>query len=158
VTVFCPPPTLLRAMDCADPARELPDLRLCYVGGEAMPPDLADRWGASLWLENGYGPTECTVTVVRGRLRPGAPVVIGTPVPGHAALLLDEAGDQVRDGEVGELCLRGIGLARGYLGQPELTAERFRCCRASAASTAPAISRSACPTAGWCASAGSTRR
>jgi non-ribosomal peptide synthetase component F len=70
-TVLCPPPTLLRAMDVTMPRTELPDLRLCYVGGEALPADLADTWGRDLWLENGYGPTECTVTVVRGRVQPG---------------------------------------------------------------------------------------
>ncbi|MEO6598014.1 MAG: AMP-binding protein [Planctomycetota bacterium] len=125
VTVLCPPPTLLRAMDCEDPARELPLLRLCYAGGEAMPQDLADRWGKALWLENGYGPTECTVTVVRGRLMPKQPVTIGTPVPGHTALLLDDQLQPVPEGEPGELCIAGTGLARGYLGQAELTAQRF---------------------------------
>lgn len=125
ITVFCPPPTLLRAMDCAAPRAELPDLRLCYVGGEPLPADLAEHWGAALWLENGYGPTECTVTVVRGRVWPGRPVTIGTPVPPHRALVLDERLQPVVDGDAGELCVHGIGLARGYLGQPELTAARF---------------------------------
>ncbi len=125
VTVFCPPPTLLRAMDVRSPRAELPALRLCYVGGEALPVDLAELWGRELWLENGYGPTECTVTVVRGRVRPNAPVTIGAPVPPHRALVLDERLQPVADGEAGELCLHGPGLARGYLGQPELTAQRF---------------------------------
>ncbi|MBL8756124.1 MAG: amino acid adenylation domain-containing protein [Planctomycetes bacterium] len=125
ITVFCPPPTLLRAMDVRSPRDELPDLRLCYVGGEALPQDLADLWGAALWLENGYGPTECTVTVVRGRVHPGRPVGIGQPVEPHVAWLLDEDLQPVRDGEVGELCLAGPGLARGYLGLPDLTQQRF---------------------------------
>jgi non-ribosomal peptide synthetase-like protein len=125
ITILCPPPTLLRAMACDDPARELPALRLCYAGGEAMPQDLADRWGAALWLENGYGPTECTVTVVRGRLHPGEPVTIGTPVPGHTAWLLDDHQTPVPAGTPGELCIAGPGLARGYLGKASLTAERF---------------------------------
>jgi non-ribosomal peptide synthetase-like protein len=125
ITVFCPPPTQLRAMACADPARELPDLRLLYVGGEALPQDLADTWAAACWLENGYGPTECTVTVVRGRMRPGAPVTIGQPVEGHRAFLLDDQLRPVAEGEAGELCIAGPGLARGYLNQPDLTAARF---------------------------------
>ena len=41
ITVFCPPPTLLRMTACEDPARELPDLKLLYVGGEELPPDVA---------------------------------------------------------------------------------------------------------------------
>jgi non-ribosomal peptide synthetase-like protein len=125
VTVFCPPPTLLRAMDVRSVRGELPDLRLCYVGGEALPQDLADRWADDVWLENGYGPTECTVTVVRGRVRARAPVTIGTPVPPHVAWILGDDGAPVADGEAGELCIAGPGLARGYLGQPELTAQRF---------------------------------
>lgn len=125
VTVFCPPPTLLRAMDVRSPRAELPDLRLCYVGGEALPADLADLWGGELWLENGYGPTECTVTVVRGRVHPQQPVTIGEPVPPHAAHVLDERLQPVAEGQPGELCIAGPGLARGYLGLPELTAQRF---------------------------------
>ncbi|MBK8974692.1 MAG: amino acid adenylation domain-containing protein [Planctomycetes bacterium] len=125
ITVLMPTPTLLRATGCTDPARELPALRLVYAGGEAMPQDLADRWSRALWLENGYGPTECTVTVVRGRLRPGEPVTIGWPVDGNVAHVLDAERHPVADGEVGELWIGGVGVARGYLGRPELTAERF---------------------------------
>lgn len=125
VSVFCPPPTLLRAMDVRSPRAELPDLRLCYVGGEALPQDLADLWGAELWLENGYGPTECTVTVTRGRVHPCRPVTIGQPVPPHVAWILGEDGRPAPDGAAGELCIAGPGLARGYLGLPELTEQRF---------------------------------
>lgn len=125
ITVLCPPPTLLRATACTDPGRELPDLRLCYVGGEALPQDLADRWARDLWLENGYGPTECTVTVVRGRVHSGAPVGIGRPVRGHRALVLDEQLRDVATGAAGELCLAGPGLARGYLDRDELTRQKF---------------------------------
>ncbi len=125
ITVLCPPPTLLRSMHVTDVGRELPDLRLCYAGGEAMPQDLCDRWAAALWLENGYGPTECSVTVTRTRLQPGRPVSIGQPVPGNHAHVLDKDLHEIADGEPGELCIAGIGLARGYLGQPELTARQF---------------------------------
>ncbi|MCK5942542.1 MAG: amino acid adenylation domain-containing protein, partial [Planctomycetes bacterium] len=125
ITVLCPPPTLLRTMGCRSPRDELPELRLCYVGGEPLPRDLADLWGGALWLENGYGPTECTVTVVRGRVLPGEPVTIGAPVPPHVAHVLDERLQPVAAGEPGELCIAGPGLARGYLGLPELTEARF---------------------------------
>ena len=125
VTILCPPPTLLRTMGCRDPAEALPELRMCYVGGEALSQDLADVWGAALRLENGYGPTECTVTVVRGQVHPGEPVTIGSPVPPHIAHVLDEELQPVAPGDSGELCIEGPGLARGYLGKPELTADRF---------------------------------
>lgn len=122
ITVFCPPPTQLRAMG---PAAELPGVRLLYVGGEALPADLADRWARGRRLENGYGPTECTVTATRATVRAGEPVAIGRPVRGISAWILDEALREVPDGGTGELCLGGIGLARGYRNRPELTAERF---------------------------------
>ncbi len=125
VTVLMPPPTLLRATGCAAPHAELPDLRLCYAGGEAMPQDLADRWSDGIWLENGYGPTECTVTVVRGRLRPGAPITIGRAIAGNTAHVLDGDLMPVPDGEWGELCIAGASLARGYLGRPEATTAHF---------------------------------
>ncbi|MBL9089504.1 MAG: amino acid adenylation domain-containing protein [Planctomycetia bacterium] len=125
VSVFCPPPTLLRAMGCRDPQRALPALKLLYVGGEPLPDDLAAVWGRGRRLENGYGPTECTVTVVRAPIPPEGPVVIGFPVRGHEALVLDETQGPVADGEAGELCIAGVGLARGYLGRPDLTAEKF---------------------------------
>ncbi len=125
VTVLCPPPTLLRATGCRDPLAALPDLRLLYVGGEALPQELADRWASGRRMVNGYGPTECTVTVTRAEVRPGAPVTIGDAVPGNRALVLDEALDQVPHGAWGELCIAGIGVARGYLGREDLTREKF---------------------------------
>jgi non-ribosomal peptide synthetase-like protein len=127
VTVFCPTPTLLRATGCRDPERELPDLRLLYVGGEALPRDVAERWakGEGRRLENGYGPTECTVTALRARINSGDEVSIGSPIVGASAWVLDESLQQVPDGETGELCLGGVGLARGYHRRPELTAQRF---------------------------------
>jgi non-ribosomal peptide synthetase-like protein len=125
ITVFCPPPTLLRAMGVEDPARELPALRLVYVGGEPLPQDLSDLWSATLWLENGYGPTECTVTCTRGRMQPGVPVHLGDAVPGSRAIIVREDGTETIDGEEGELWMAGLCLADGYLGQPALTDERF---------------------------------
>jgi non-ribosomal peptide synthetase-like protein len=125
VTVFCPTPTLLRATGCRDPKHELPDLRLLYVGGEALPRDVAERWARGRRLENGYGPTECAVTALRAWIHPRAQVSIGKPVPGIDAWVLDESLRAVPDGEMGELCLGGAGLARGYHRRPELTAERF---------------------------------
>jgi non-ribosomal peptide synthetase-like protein len=125
ITVFCPPPTLLRAMGVNDPAQELPGIHLLYVGGEALPPDIADRWARGRSLVNGYGPTECTVTALRARIAEGQNVTIGRPVPGVHAWVLDDALEVVPDGGKGELCLGGIALARGYWNQPELTASRF---------------------------------
>lgn len=125
ITVLCPPPTLLRTTGCADPRSALPALKLVYVGGEALPTDVAARWAAGRRLENGYGPTECTVTALRTRIAPGDAITIGRPVPGLHAWVLNDALEEVPPGAAGELCLGGIGLARGYHRQPDLTAEKF---------------------------------
>jgi amino acid adenylation domain-containing protein len=94
-------------------------------GGEALPRDLAERLragGAALW--NVYGPTETTIWSTAWRVEEGA-VSIGRPLANTDALLLDRAVRPVPAGVWGELCLGGAGLARGYLGRPALTAERF---------------------------------
>ncbi|KUR71252.1 hypothetical protein AQZ52_11345 [Novosphingobium fuchskuhlense] len=124
-TVFCPPPTLLRSSGCRDPENALPDLKLLYVGGEALPRDIADRWAKGRRMVNGYGPTECAVTCLRGDIVPGGPITIGRPVPGMEAYVLDDALQQVTEGEQGELCMGGAGVARGYRHREDLTAEKF---------------------------------
>lgn len=125
ITVFCPPPTLLRATGCTDPQGELPQLRLLYVGGEGLPRDVVDRWAPGRRLSNGYGPTECSVTATRGDVHSGEAISIGRPVVNVVAVVLDDAGVEVATGTQGELCLGGAGLARGYWKRPDLTAERF---------------------------------
>jgi non-ribosomal peptide synthetase-like protein len=125
IAVFCPPPTLLRAMGCDRPEVELPELSFIYTGGEPLPQDLADRWSKGRRLVNGYGPTECAVTATRTDIRPGEPVSIGRPLPGLQAFVLDSALQEVAEGQWGELCLWGIGLARGYRNRPGQTAEKF---------------------------------
>jgi non-ribosomal peptide synthetase-like protein len=125
ITVLCPPPTLLRTTGCENPASALPDLSLVYVGGEALPKDVADRWSKGFRLENGYGPTECTVTATRTTIREGDTITIGWPIPGIQAWVLNESLSEVADGEQGELCLGGVALARGYRNRPDQTREKF---------------------------------
>ncbi|HEX4609892.1 MAG TPA: amino acid adenylation domain-containing protein [Urbifossiella sp.] len=125
VTVFCPPPTLLRTTGCARPDLALPRLRRVHVGGEALPADVAARWAPGRALVNDYGPTECSVVALRGIIAPDGPVSIGRPVPGTIVWVLDEALAEVPAGEPGELCLGGAGLARGYMNDPDMTARKF---------------------------------
>ena len=125
ITMLCPPPTLLRTLGRGNPETELPQLSLLYVGGEALPDDVANRWAKGRRLVNGYGPTECTVTSVRATIAPGDPITIGWPVRGLQAWVLNESLNEVEDGEKGELCLGGIGLARGYRNRPDLTELKF---------------------------------
>lgn len=125
ITVFCPPPTLLRATGCENPESALPGLKLLYVGGEPLPRDVADRWSAGRELVNGYGPTECTVTCLRERIEVGGAITIGKPVSGATARVLNDQLEEVPPGEQGELCMGGVGLSRGYRNHPDLTAEKF---------------------------------
>jgi amino acid adenylation domain-containing protein len=103
-------------------------LRLRLSGGETLPADLAGRLmapGVTLW--NLYGPTETTVYSAGGVVTGAADAaVIGPPVEHTRVYVLDERLMPVPAGVVGEVCLAGRGVARGYLGQPRLTARSFR--------------------------------
>jgi amino acid adenylation domain-containing protein len=96
-------------------------------GGEAMTADLATRLlprCRELW--NMFGPTETTVWSTAYRVEQPEPVMpIGLALPGEGAHVLDADAQPLAPGETGELYLSGIGLARGYRGQPDLTAARF---------------------------------
>lgn len=121
VTVLSCVPTLLAMMD-----QDVPSLRLLILGGEVCPPDLVRRW----WqpgrrVVNTYGPTEATVIATFADCHPDRPVTIGRPLPGYTVCLLDEKLQPLPAGIAGELCIGGLGLARGYVGRPELTREKF---------------------------------
>ncbi|MDI9888571.1 non-ribosomal peptide synthetase [Streptomyces sp. HNM0645] len=107
-------------------------IRALQSGGENLTTAGSSRarasFGPDCLFVNVYGPTEatvaCTVAVVDdGTGRPSAP--IGVPVHRTSVAVLDERGREVPDGELGELHVTGVQLARGYLGRPDLTAERF---------------------------------
>ena len=98
-------------------------------GGEALPRDLAADLLAragSVW--NLYGPTETTIWSAVWQVRAGEPVSIGLPVANTTCHVLDAAMRVVPEGVPGELYIGGDGVAAGYRGQPELTAERFVPC------------------------------
>lgn len=101
-------------------------LRVLLTGADVLhrqPPD-----GLPFTLVNNYGPTECTVVATSGRVDPGADggtPSIGRPIGDTTALLLDDALQPVAPGRVGELCLAGSLVGRGYRNDPQLTASRF---------------------------------
>ncbi|MRV71986.1 amino acid adenylation domain-containing protein [Duganella sp. FT92W] len=106
--------------------------RQCLVfGGEAVPPALlatVRRLAPGLAVYNHYGPTEATVGALMMEIAAeadGRAVGLGGPLPGYSVAIVDRQGRPVRDGCVGELLIGGPALAAGYVGQPELTAERF---------------------------------
>ncbi|MER7667433.1 amino acid adenylation domain-containing protein [Kitasatospora sp. NPDC096128] len=118
-------PTALAAL----PARGYPALRAIVSGGEAIGADLVAQWGRGRRLHNAYGPTETTVLgTLSGPLRPEAGPPLGEPIAGSRLFVLDEELRPVPPGVTGELYLAGASLARGYLGRPDLTADRFLPC------------------------------
>jgi amino acid adenylation domain-containing protein len=115
-------PTVVAAME----PQALASIRTLVVGGEASSAELVDRWSVGRTMANAYGPTECTVcATVAPDLRGGATPPIGRPIRGTRAYVLDRSLRPVPPGAVGELYLAGVGVARGYLRRPGLSAERF---------------------------------
>jgi mycobactin peptide synthetase MbtE len=118
------PPAVLPLLD---PER-LPDLRTLLTGSEAPGPEQVARWstGGRRFL-NLFGPTETTVLVswFEADGRWDRPLPIGRPAPNHRVYVVDDALREVAPGQPGELLAGGAGLARGYLGSPGRTADRF---------------------------------
>ncbi len=114
----------------------LPDsVRLVVIGGERALPERVAAWrarvGGDVRLSNTYGPTETTIVATAADLATGpaadagVAVSIGRPVANARAYVLDRDGGLLPAGVPGELYVGGEGVARGYLGRPDLTAERF---------------------------------
>jgi non-ribosomal peptide synthetase-like protein len=120
ITVVSTVPTLAGLW----PVEALDDVRLLIFGGEACPPELAERLaveGREVW--NTYGPTEATVVACAARMTGEGPVRIGLPLAGWELAVIDPAGVPVAMGETGELVIGGVGLAR-YLDAAK-DAEKF---------------------------------
>jgi non-ribosomal peptide synthetase-like protein len=120
ITIVSTVPTLVQLW----PAEALDDVRLLILGGEACPPELAERLaqdGREVW--NTYGPTEATVVACASRLTGAGPVRIGLPLDGWELAVVDATGEPVAMGESGELVIGGVGLAR-YL-DPAKDAEKY---------------------------------
>lgn len=108
-------------------------LRQLFTGGEALSPGHVRRALQALpdtSLHNGYGPTECTTfattyAIPRDLAEDVANIPIGRPIADTHVHVLDAQQRPVADGDTGELYIGGRGLARGYLGRPDLDAERF---------------------------------
>ncbi len=141
--------TALLASGGIDAARvDTGSLRCVLAGGEAMLPVPARLWTqltvgrsgpgaatgpARVQVINAYGPSETTVSALIYPLPRTLPALdkleripIGYALPGRSLYVLDREGQELPNGESGELVLGGLGLGRGYLGRPCLTAERFR--------------------------------
>jgi amino acid adenylation domain-containing protein len=133
VTIVHFVPSMLRAFlseDSEESAAGCAGLRQVFAGGEALSPELRDRFFSrfAVPLDNQYGPTEISIDTTRWVCAPGQDpdrVPIGRPIGNTRVHLLDGRGGLVPVGSPGRLHVGGEGVARGYLGRPDLTAERF---------------------------------
>src|SRR6202000_2159746 len=103
-------------------------MRVAIVGGEQVTSEqvaILKTINPDIAIYNEYGPTEATVGCVVARLEQEAPVVIGRPIDGTWIYILSPELQLCAIGVAGEICIGGVGLARGYLNHQELTAERF---------------------------------
>ena len=122
-------PSLLQSL-LSQPGKPRQPLRYLFCGGEALTAELVSR-ARSGWAEavvNLYGPTEATIEATAWRcqeVQPGRPIPLGRPIANTRIYILDEHREPVPAGVAGELYIAGDGLARGYLNQAALTAQRF---------------------------------
>jgi amino acid adenylation domain-containing protein len=123
VTTLHVPPSALRDL----PAAPLPTLRLIGSGGEQITADTVGRWAPDHSLYAVYGVTEATVlsTIFRCEAADRRPPLAGRPIANVEVRVLDGTMRHTPVGVPGEIFLGGVGLARGYVSRPDLTAERF---------------------------------
>jgi amino acid adenylation domain-containing protein len=121
VTVLSCVPTLLAMMEI-----EVPTIRLLILGGEQCPQELVSRWcNPQRRVLNTYGPTEATVVSTYQECQPDRTITIGKALPTYYVYILDENLQLCPTGVEGEIHIGGICLARGYVGRPDLTDEKF---------------------------------
>lgn len=123
----CTPSMARMLTSDAEGLASLSGLKRLMLGGEALPTDLAEILAPVVQGEthNMYGPTETTIWSTTSRVRKGQPITIGKPIANTVIRILDARSQIVPIGVAGELCIGGAGVVRGYLGRPDLTADRF---------------------------------
>jgi len=121
-TIVVFPPSALKVM----PDSELPSVRIITVAGEACPAELVSRWANGRQFYNLYGPIEGTIGGTSALCDSGdEKPPVGKPIQNHQGYIVDDYDNPVPIGVSGELVLGGVGVARGYLGRPGLTADKF---------------------------------
>ncbi len=129
ITHFIAVPSLYRSLLEVATALELSHLKIVTLAGEQVPPDLVVKsksLNPLLELVNEYGPTESSVlTSIHRNLEPGAIISIGKPIANTRIYILDQDDHVAPIGLPGQLVISGLGLARGYLNNPQLTAATF---------------------------------
>ncbi|MCY7858962.1 amino acid adenylation domain-containing protein [Bacillus sonorensis] len=129
VTHLCCPPSFYTLLLDALTPEAAASLRTVIMGGERLPEHMVYRSKRNfpfIELVNEYGPTEsCVTSSVQRDVCPDENITIGRPIRGTRMYIVNEACSLQPIGAPGELCISGKGLARGYVNQPELSAEKF---------------------------------
>jgi amino acid adenylation domain-containing protein len=123
ITMVTLPPTALEALA----QEELSNLQTVIAAGEACTAEIVEKWAVGRKFFDAYGPTEATVCVTMSECEAGhnRRPTIGRPIANAQVYILDREMKPAPVGVRGDMYLSGVGVARGYLGRPELTAERF---------------------------------
>jgi len=125
LTILTLPPTYVVHLD----PKRIPSVHTLITAGSASSEALVNQWKDHVRYVNGYGPTENTVATTLWFATCTAEIIknvpIGSPIPNCHVCILDQNLQLQGIGQVGELCVSGVGLARGYWKRPELTAEKF---------------------------------
>ncbi|MGG4442796.1 non-ribosomal peptide synthetase [Brevibacillus fortis] len=125
ISIATLPPSYATYLD----PKQMSHLRVLITAGSASSPQLVLKWSPHLMYFNAYGPTEDSIATTIGSvvLDPtgSSKISIGCPISNHQVYILDAFRNLQPVGVVGELCIAGVGLARGYLGSPALTLEKF---------------------------------
>ena len=115
------PPALLNHLELSDEYK----FDCLIIGGDSCDESLAQKWAERYNMYNAYGPTESSVCVSVGAINADSKLIIGQPIINVQLHVLNQTGQLLPAGTIGELYIGGAGLARGYLNQPQLTQERF---------------------------------
>ena len=125
ITAATIPPSLLSVL----PFEKIESFKTIISAGESLPKEVAKRWMNDYELINAYGPTESSIGVtsfhVKNVNEDWRSIPIGKPVDNVEIYILDENENLVPQGVTGEICIGGMGLARGYFSRPKITAEKF---------------------------------
>ena len=133
ITSLCCPPTMFRFMLLEDvKSFDLSSLKYCNIAGEALSPDVFNKWydATGIRLMEGFGQTETTVIVANRYGITPKPGSMGVPMPHYDVHIVDEDGNDVARGKVGEIVIRTaekvpVGLFKGYYRDEEKTAEAW---------------------------------
>ena len=125
ITLLYAVPTMYILFLSQDKGLEVGSLRLCFSAAATLPLDVERRWHERYghWIHQGYGLTECSPFASYNHdvaFRPGS---VGTPIENVEMKIADAAGEEVADGELGEILIKGPNVMKGYFGNPAATAE-----------------------------------